>query len=202
MELIDISRELLTAPVYPGDPFPELRFVSRIEDGADCNLGVVETCLHTGTHADAPLHFIPDAPAIDDVELASFIGPCRVIAAPAGEITGEFVNLHFPRACERLLIKSGGKAFFMDSAAQEAAALPLKLIGTDSLSIGRKGDQIRPHRAFLSKNIAVLEGLMLDHVPPGDYFLMAFPLKIWDAEAAPVRAVLLKGHLFWGGKAY
>ena len=100
--------------------------------------------MHTGTHADAPLHFIDGGASIDEVPLEPFIGPCTVIEVPEGAITGEDINEKFPQKCERLLIKGGGKAYFHSSAADELADIGLKLIGTDSLSVGVKGDQVAP----------------------------------------------------------
>lgn len=197
MKITDISRDLLHTEIYPGDPEPKSEFVSVIGDGSECNLSTLFTCVHTGTHADAPLHFIDGGDSVDKLPPEPFIGPCKVIEVPGGAITGEYVNDFFPQDCERLLIKGGGEAYFMGSAAQEAAALGISLIGTDSLSVGTKGAQTEPHRAFLSAGIAVLEGLDLSGVEAGDYFLFAPPLKIGGAEGAPVRAVLISDYIFW-----
>jgi len=200
MNFIDISRDMLSAPVYPGDPEPSVEQVLSINSGDDCNLTAVYACVHTGTHADAPLHFIEDGASIDTIDVNFFIGPCTVIDVREGVITGEYVNRHFPRKCERLLIKGNGQAFFMDSAADEAAALGIRLIGTDANSIGYKGNQIKPHKAFLSKGVAILEGLDLSEVTPGNYYLIAPPVKLGGLEGAPVRALLATDYIFWGGK--
>ena len=122
------------------------------------------------------------------------------IEAPEGAITGEDVNNYFPQKCERLLIKGGGKAYFHSSAAEELADIGLKLIGTDSLSVGTKGDQTAPHKAFLGAGICVLEGLDLSEVSPGSYYLFAAPVKLGGLEGAPVRAVLIDDYIFWGGR--
>ena len=108
MNIIDISRDALKTEIYPGDPLPHAEFVSRIGEDSDCNLSTLFSCVHTGTHADAPLHFIDGGASIDEVPLEPFIGPCTVIEAPEGAITGEDVNSYFPQKCERLLIKGGG----------------------------------------------------------------------------------------------
>ncbi|MEI6577969.1 MAG: cyclase family protein [Eubacteriales bacterium] len=200
MNYIDISRDLLSAPVYPGDPEPSVKQVMSIKGGDDCNLSTVYSCVHTGTHADAPLHFIEDGASIDTIDVNYFIGPCTVMDVREGVITGEYVNKHFPRKCERLLIKGNGQAFFMDSAADEAAALGIRLIGTDANSIGYKDNQIKPHKAFLSKGVAILEGLDLSEVTPGNYYLIAPPVKLGGLEGAPVRALLATEYIFWGGK--
>jgi arylformamidase len=200
MRFIDISRDLLTAPVYPGDPETSVEQVLSIGGGDDCNLSAVYACVHTGTHADAPLHFIEGGASIDTLPLDVYIGPCTIIEVREGVITGEYVNKHFPRKCERLLIKGGGKAVFMDSAAEEAVSLGVKLIGTDANSIGYEGNQIKPHKAFLSKGVAILEGLDLSEAEPGNYFLIATPVKLGGLEGAPVRAILATEYIFWGGK--
>lgn len=197
MKIIDISKKFFSCDIYPGDPEPKKEFVSRIEDGAGCNLSTVFACVHTGTHVDAPLHFVTGGDEIDDLPLEPFIGECSVIEVPAGVITGEYVDAHFPKKCERLLIKGEGKAYFMDSSAQELAERGLLLIGTDSLSVGTQGDQVAPHRAFLQNGVAVLEGLDLSGVKPGNYFLFAAPVNYDGLEAAPARAVLIDDYIFW-----
>ncbi|MCL2507859.1 MAG: cyclase family protein [Oscillospiraceae bacterium] len=197
MRLIDISRDLLTSEIYSGDPKPEVSWLRTIESGSDCNLSAISACVHTGTHVDAPLHFIEGGGGIERYGLDAFFGPCDVIEVRDSPVTGEFVNRRFPKGSERVLIKGNGQVWFMDSAAEEAAALNLKLIGTDSLSIGTHGNQIRPHKAFLSRGIAVLEGLDLSQVEPGRYFLMAAPVKLGGLEGAPARAVLAADYIFW-----
>ncbi len=200
MKIIDISRDTVSTPVYPGDPETLVKQISSIKQGDECNLSALFACVHTGTHADAPLHFIEDGDSIDKLDPALFLGPCMVIEVPGGEITGQFVNRNFPRRCERLLIKSNGQASFMDSAAEEAVELGIKLIGTDASSIGSKGNQVKPHKAFLSRGVAVLEGLDLSDVSPGNYFLIAPPVKLGGLEGAPVRALLISDYIFWSGK--
>ena len=193
MKLIDISRDMLNTPVYPGDPEPSVEKVRTIGDDSDCNLSAIYSCVHTGTHVDAPLHFIEGGFSVDEYPLDVFFGPCAVIEVKTSPITGELVNKRFPRNTRRILIKGG--AYFMDSAAEEAAALGLKLIGTDACSVGCRGNQIRPHKAFLSKGIAILEGLDLSRAEPGNYFLMAAPIRLGGLEGAPARAVLMSDYM-------
>ena len=94
-----------------------------------------------------------------------------------------------------------GKAWFLESAAAELALRGVRLIGTDAMSVGTKGNQSAPHRAFLTQNVAILESLKLDNVKPGRYFLSALPIKIGAVVAAPVRAVLVDSYIFWGGSS-
>lgn len=197
MKIIDITKKFFSSEVYPGDPKPEAERFAEIGKDSECNLTVVHACVHNGTHADAPFHFLPDGMTIDEMPLEAYIGECTVIEVPDGVITGEYVDRHFPKNCKRLLIKSGGKAFFMDSSAQELADRGLLLIGTDSLSVGCKGNQVGPHRVFLSEGVAILEGLDLSEVTEGEYFLFAAPVPYEGLDGAPVRAVLVSDYIFW-----
>ena len=199
--LYDISADMLKAKVYPGDPQPRLARVQTIDKDSDCNLSALFCCLHNGTHADAPLHFMDQGDSIDRLALEHFIGECYVLSVPPGPITGDYVERKFPVKYRRLLIKGNGHAYFHESGAAVLAERNMLLVGTDSNSVGISGSQARVHRAFLRENIAILEGLVLSEVPDGEYFLMAQPVKIGGEEAAPVRAVLASGHIFWNGRA-
>lgn len=199
MQIIDISKDITCCELYPGDPPVRLETVQTIADGCDCNLSAIYTGLHNGTHADAPLHFLDGGDSIEKADLRVFFGECHVIEVPPGAISGEYVNRFFPEKAERILVKSGGKAWFLESAAEELAFSGVRLIGTDALSVGTSGAQKETHTAFLRENVAILENLELEHVRPGRYFLAAQPLKIGGAEAAPVRAVLLADYVFWSG---
>ena len=197
MEIIDISNGVFSSDVYPGDPESKSQVYKSIKEGDGCNLTAYYACCHTGTHVDAPLHFVEDGKSIDELHLVPFIGPCRVVEVPEGPITGEYVENSFPRGCRRILLKSEGKAWFLDHGAQAAAKLGIYLIGTDALSVGTHGDQIAPHKAFLNREIAILEGLNLTDVKAGSYFLIAPPVKLEKLEAAQARAILIDGDFSW-----
>jgi len=197
MNIIDISRDILDCEIYPGDPEPRVDIIRRIADGSECNLAALYTGLHCGTHVDAPLHFIDKGMPIDMLPLDAFIGECTVISVPSGPLTGEYVDKYFPRSKERILIKGRGRAYFHESAATELSLAGVKLVGTDSLSVGTKGQQTAVHKAFLREAVALLEGLNLEEVEDGDYFLIAPPLKIGGVEASPVRALLISDYIFW-----
>ena len=199
MKLIDISADLLTAPVYPGDPEPRLHVVSRIANGDECNLSALYACLHAGTHADAPMHFVEGGLSISEMPLDCYIGPCTVVEIGPGPVTGEQIDALVKPGCERVLFKSGGGAYLLESAVDELTALGVRLVGTDAQSVGCPGNQVRPHRALLRENVAVLEGLNLEETAPGDYFLIAPPVKIAGCDGAPVRAVLAVEDPFRGG---
>lgn len=196
-EIIDISKDLLTSEPYPGDPKPEVSIFSAIARGDECNMARISSTLHSGTHADAPLHFINGGVSIGNTELERYIGECVVIDVPPGRITGQYADEHFPKGAERLLLRSGGQAYFDKTGAEETAYLGYKLIGTDAMSIGSAEDQTSPHRALLGENVAILENLDLENVKPGRYFLIAPPLKMTGVDASPVRAILISGYMFW-----
>lgn len=197
MEIIDITKRFFSAEVYPGDPRPEAEQIAEIGEGSECNLSVIHACVHNGTHADAQLHFIPNGIPIDEMPLDAYIGPCTVVEVPGGVITGEYVDEFFPKNCKRILVKGRGTSYFMDSAAQELTERGILLIGTDSFSVGTKGNQTGPHKAFLNEVVAILEGLDLSRVVPGEYFLFAPPVPYDGLDGAPVRAVLISDYIFW-----
>lgn len=200
MKIIDISRDILTTPVYPGDPEPKIHRFEEMKKGADCNLTALCMCLHNATHIDAPNHFVENGGTTETLELERFVGDCTVIEAPAGPIYGDFIDNNVPEGCERVIIKGRGKAYFSENGAFALASLGVKLVGTDSNSVGTQGAQTGPHRAFLGADIPLLEGLNLEDVAPGNYFLVAPPLKIGSVEAAPTRAILISDYLFWSKK--
>ena len=199
MKIIDITREVLSCPVFPGDPVAILEKVKTIGDDCQYNLGKIEMCLHNGTHMDAPLHFLSDEKDITEIPHEAFFGPCVVVEANTEMITGAFVEEYFPRNAKRILVKSGGKAVFHESAASAIAQMGCYLVGTDGMTVEPEGSDGRTHRMFLMDNIALLENLDLSNVKKGDYFLSAAPIKISGAEAAPVRAFLVSDFIFWSG---
>ena len=201
MEIVDISRDLFKTPVYPGDPEGYVDPIKEIRAGDRYNLNSIYTCLHTATHIDAPLHFIEGGKSIDQFPPDIFIGECLVVETPPGPITGAFAEDNFPwKDCERLLIKGNGLSYLMESSAYYVADSGIKLIGTDSQTIGNSTSNDVIHKAVLSADIPILEGLDLSNVQPGRYFLVAQPLKVSQVEASPCRAVLIKDHIFWSGK--
>ena len=199
LEIIDISRDLLTSEVYPGDPEASLKKVLDMKTGSDYNLSLLISGLHNGTHVDAPLHFFEDGDPIENIELDTFIGPCTVIETPAGMLTGADVEKLFPRVCDRVLLKGKGRTFLHPSAASEIAFRGCKLLGIDSNSIEKTDSDGSAHRFLLGEGVVLLEGLDLYDVREGEYFLAAQPVFISGAEAAPCRAILIKDHIFWSG---
>lgn len=191
MYLHDISRNIFTAKLYDGDPAPKSRWLSHIEYGEDCNLSVVELCTHTGTHIDAPLHYLEDGAAVDEIPLSSFYGPCTVVTIE-GLLTGEDMESILPFCKKRVLFRGRGQAFLTQSAAFVLADYGIKLVGTDGLSVACRDEEYEIHRELLLHGIVILEGLELTDIKDGDYTLAAFPVKLSGLEAAPVRAVLFE----------
>ena len=187
MRRIDITRELLTAPVYPGDEQPVLKQTASLETEG-YNLSSLRLCLHNGTHADAPRHFLRDGGDIAQMPLSLFIGPCvvRTVKGPVDGVAALELSL---KGCEKLLLRGGA---LTGQGARVLLSRGITTVGTDQLSIcASEKAEAEVHQAILEKGGAILENLRLDDAPDGQYFLFAPPLAIAGADGAPVRAVLL-----------
>lgn len=189
MKIIDITKELFSAPVYPGDPKPEIEAVYRMDEGAGCNLSVLHACLHNGTHMDAPLHFCAEGKDMADVNIEACIGECTVLEWN-GYLTGADVENFLPSLRPRVLFK--GDVQITPSAAFVLSDCQVELIGVESQTVEPEGGDGAVHRQLLGGNVLLLEGIDLSKVEPGVYFLMAAPLKIAGADGTPVRALLLE----------
>ena len=191
MKIIDVSRELFSTPVYPGDPEPLRDLIRRMSMGDECNLSGFYTGCHSATHVDAPRHFVDDGATIDQVELDRFTGRCTVVDA-VGIISGAVIDEFTPKSEKMILFKGNGKAFLSESAAFALVDAGATLIGTDAQSIESDDDQFPAHKQLLGEGIPILEGLDLSKVEPGNYQLFALPLFLAGAEASPVRAILIE----------
>lgn len=186
--LIDISRELLSSVPYDGDEQAILRPLSRISEGGDYNLSAITANLHNGTHADAPYHFIETGRSIDEVSLDHFIGPAQVV-----KIEGDFGK----KEAEQLTVKApillaAGRHYFLADCAEILRKKGVITIGTAGSSVAEYAGETEVHRAFLERDMVILENLWLDSVEEGLYFLTAAPIKIKGAEGSFVRAVLIQ----------
>jgi len=192
----DISQEVLSCNVYPGDPHPEIERVNSIDRGNICNLTRLSMCAHNGTHVDAPFHFINDGKTLEKMPLDSFVGDCYVTHYD-GEIDAELAITILDKAKragagERILI--GGKAVVTADAAREFAKAKIKLIGNESQTVGPENAPMEVHLILLKEEIVLLEGIVLSHVPEGKYLLSAAPLNLAGCDGAPCRAVLIKNE--------
>ena len=196
MIVYDISRGHLTAPVYPGDPHPKVDRLLRLEMGDDCNTSALFSCVHAGTHVDAPYHYLEDGEPIDKMPLDSFVGECVVVTVSEALIAGDVIESILSRGFKRILFRGGGKSYLSQSAAFVLASEHAVLVGTDSMSIESDDSNGIVHRELLSGNVSVLEGLDLSEVRDGKYFLVAPPVKIEQSDGAPARAILLDALFF------
>lgn len=205
MKYYDISLNLSVDTVrwITSIPF-ELHERRRTSRGDPSNSSAVTMSLHSGTHMDAPFHFVPDGATIDNLPLDLFIGPALVHAVEAERyIKTEHVEAIELDRITRVLFKTRNSELlkrgsydpdfvaFSVEAAEALVAKGVKLVGLDYLSVAHAGDeQTSVHRAFLNRGVALLEGIDLSAISPGRYELICFPLRIRGADGAPCRAVL------------
>ena len=211
MRLFDLSPAIdPDLPVWPGDEPFRCRFSQSLSTGEGANVGCFSTTTHLGSHVDAPLHTEASGPSIDQLALEPFLGPCRVIDASAWPVRGELALplaalpphvLNGPHLPQRVLFKplslrdrhrfSPDFAGLSPELAARLAALGVLLVGIDTPSIDPfAAEDLPAHHALAGAGVALLEGLVLDAVPAGDYELIALPLRLAGLDASPCRAVL------------
>ena len=196
MKIYDITQELFTCSVYPGDPSPERQVKLRIADGAVCNLTAFQMCAHNGTHVDAPYHFLNEGKTVDQVDLERFIGKAYV-TEHQGEITAADAEAILQKArsldaeaAKRILVK--GPAVMTEEAAEVLADAGILLFGNESQTVGPLDAPMNVHLIMLGAEIVLLEGIRLADVDEGVYILHAAPLNLGGAEGAPCRATLIR----------
>jgi len=190
MKIYDISQEVFSCAVYPGDPNPEKQVLYATEAGDLYNLSSFAMCAHNGTHVDAPFHFLHNGKTVDQMDLTHFVGDCFV-ARHEGDVTAADAEEILKKAggAERILI--AGKATVTAEAAAVFAASGIKLLGNEGQTVGPEDAPMQVHLILLRREIALLEGIVLDEVPEGRYFLSAAPLNLGGADGAPCRAYLI-----------
>lgn len=190
MKLYDISQEVFSCSVYPGDPKPEKKTLCATADGDLYNLTAFSMCAHNGTHVDAPFHFLHNGKTVDRMDLTHFVGDCFV-ARCEGDVAAADAEAILKKAgdAERILI--AGKATVTAEAAEVFAAGGIKLLGNEGQTVGPEDAPMQVHLILLRAGIALLEGIVLDKVPEGRYFLSAAPLNLGGADGAPCRAYLI-----------
>lgn len=201
MEILDISVPIRPGMVtYPGDPTVTLERVSALAEGAAANISRLDFGVHTGTHVDAPAHFIDGAPAAERLPLHVLVGPALVVDATAlaGDLDGE--TLAQLELAERVLFKTRNSMLWeRDSFVEDFVSLTadgaqvlierdVRLVGIDYLSLGDED----AHRALLGAGIVAVEGLDLRGVEPGEYELVCAPLRLVGSDGTPARALLLR----------
>ncbi|HEX7174694.1 MAG TPA: cyclase family protein [Pyrinomonadaceae bacterium] len=211
MPLYDISVPIApgVTPVYSGDPGIEIESWAALRRGDPANVSMLHFGAHTGTHVDAPAHFIEGAPGITEVALDALVGRARVVELPADvrAIDAGHVAADVPEGTPRVLFKTRNSAFWADArgrfredftyiapdAARALARRGVRLVGIDYLSVEQFGSKdFETHLTLLSKGVVILEGLDLSAVAAGAYELLCLPLKIaaGDGDGAPARALL------------
>lgn len=202
---IDISIPLTDGMVHwPGDPPVSIKRVKDMAGGATANLSMISMGTHSGTHVDAPLHFIDGGNGVDTMPLETLVGKARVIAIRDAEsIKPEELKEHRIRRGERILLKTRNSSrlwqrkefaedfvYLSDDAAKFLAARGVRAIGVDYLSVGSYRDGGDTHRALLGGGVWIIEGINLSAVAPGSYYLVCLPLRIVGGDGAPARAIL------------
>jgi arylformamidase len=198
MQIIDVSVPLREGMVtYPGDPVVQVELAASIDDGDAVNLTRMDLGLHSGTHVDAPRHFLAGGAGVDELPLEALIGPSVVVEAP--DLTRESVALA-PAGAERVLFKTpNSELWARDEFADEFARLDgagasllvergVRLVGVDYLSVGDEA----AHHALLDAGVVPVEGLDLRGVAAGPYELICLPLRVVGADGAPARVVLMR----------
>ncbi len=203
---IDISVPVRNGMVHwPGDPAFHIERATDQEKGDTATVSRMSLGVHTGTHMDAPLHYIRNARTIDQMPLDATVGAARVIAvADPKSIRREELTGHRIMAGERILFKTSNSdrawksdrfdedfVFISQEAARYLAELRIRSVGVDYLSVGGfREDGPETHQALLGAGIWIIEGLNLSGVEPGDYELVCLPLLLIGSEGSPARAIL------------
>ena len=195
MKIYDISQEVFSCKVYPGDPVPEKRVLNSMEKGDLYHLTAFSMCAHNGTHIDAPFHFLKDGKTVDAICLAAFVGPayvaehCGIVSYDDAVKMIEKAKSRNPEAARRILIK--GDAEVSEEAAKAFSSAELLLLGNESQTVGPEDAPMAVHLLLLGAGVILLEGIRLAAVPEGVYFLNAAPLNLSGADGSPCRALLI-----------
>jgi arylformamidase len=208
VEILDISVPIRPGmAVWPGDTPVALQRTSSMADGAHANGSRIDLGVHTGTHVDAPLHFIADGSGVDRVPLDALIGPALVVDATVIDRhldADVLAGLDIGHGDERVLLKTSNSELWAsdrfetsylgitEDGAHWLVEHGVRLVGIDYLSIAPYGQSVPTHRVLLGAGVAILEGTDLRGVEGGAYELICAPLRIVDADGAPARAFLVR----------
>jgi arylformamidase len=201
--IIDISPRVHTAlPVWPGDTPFQVSWPSRMDAGASCNVASITTTPHVGAHADGPLHFMPGAAAVGELDLEPYVGRCRVVDVTGSPVVDAEALFGLDvTGVERLLFKTGtfpdperwntDFAYLDPVLVRRLGKAGVKLVGIDTPSVDAFDSKDLPsHHALLELGMRNLEGLDLSMAEAGEFELIALPLRLVDVDSSPVRAVL------------
>jgi arylformamidase len=209
MRIYDISLPITPGlPVWPGDPGVVLERVGKIEDGAESNVTHLSMSAHSGTHVDAPYHFLGgEAPTVDQLPLKLLTGRTYVLDLPSVDLITASVleKADIPPRTRRLLFKTRNSSYWSKpglpfqtqfvavspDGAQHLVDRGVKLVGVDYFSVAPYDDSAPTHQVLLKAGVIILEGLDLSRVAQGRYTLHCFPLKLVGCDGAPARAILI-----------
>lgn len=208
MKILDVTVPIgIDTPIYAGDPPARVESAKRLAAGDSANVSKLAFGAHTGTHVDAPNHFIEGTRKVDSLDLNKLIGPCRVVLVADDIDVIEPEQVGDISGVERVLFKTKNSAFWQETEFRSdfahispaTASLlvnsGIKLVGIDYLSIERfhSGDHA-VHKTLLGREVIILEGLDLRRIEPGDYQMICLPLKYTGGEGdgAPARVVLIE----------
>ncbi|UYF42480.1 cyclase family protein [Aliarcobacter cryaerophilus] len=197
---LSVSPEMI---VWPNDPLVKIEQKISIKDGAPCNVSNLEMGVHTGTHIDAPFHFIDDGKKIEELNLDTLIGLCYVVAIESENyIKKEHLSKIDFNKYKRILFKTKNSLFYAEAKFNEKfISLSLEatnflienkveLIGIDYLSVEGFNSDGTVHREILKNNLVILEGINLIEIEEGEYELICLPLKLVGTDGSPARAIL------------
>jgi arylformamidase len=200
---LGISPEMV---VWPSHPPVRLERIRKIAEGASSNVSQLACSVHTGTHVDAPVHFIDNAHGVEQLPLEALIGRAHVVSFPDVDMIDEAAleSADLPVDFDRILFKtrnskywSSGEGVFQEdfvaidpSGANWLAGRGVQLVGVDYLSVAPFGQSKEPHQILLHENVVIVEGLDLSRVEPGEYRLYCLPLNLIGSDGAPARAIL------------
>jgi arylformamidase len=210
MKLYDVTLTMKPGmPVWPGDIPVELERMSKIEEGANSNVSRLQISVHTGTHVDAPRHFLPEGKTIETLDLDALVGPALVFEIPEDQdlITADLlISLKYPEKVTRVLFKTKNSKIWAlgtqdfepryTSISPDGAGLLVKrgakLVGIDYLSVAPYKRTRPTHEILLKASVVALEGLDLTGVNPGIYQVYCLPLKLYQCDGAPARVILVE----------
>jgi arylformamidase len=210
VKIFDISLTIFPdLPVWPDDPPVELELIESMDAGADANVSRLSAGVHTGTHVDAPHHFLNDGRTIEQLPLDVLTGPCYVTQLPDGveAITATALDgMSLPANTTRILFGTSNSRFWSrgekefqedfvavaEDGARWLVDRGIRLVGVDYLSVAPFGDSVPTHTVLLRAGVVVVEGLDLSAVPRGFYDLYCLPLKLLGSDGAPARAILIQ----------
>jgi arylformamidase len=208
MRTYDISLTVSTdLPTWPGDPAVVIDQIMNIENGDQANVSTIFMSVHTGTHVDAPLHFLADGVPVDQLILKTLIGRAFVLHLPDVDVVTASVleQAELPPRTRRVLLRTRNSEFWAagrrdfqedyvaisPDGAQYLVDRGVQLVGVDYLSVAPYADTVRTHQIFLESGVVIVEGLDLSAVSDGRYNLYCLPMKIAGVEGAPARAILV-----------